>query len=383
MVTGCWNRNELNEISIATAFGFDKNAEQYSVSVQIINATEIATNKGSGGRAPVVTLQMPGRTIFEAVRALTTKTPRKIYSSHLRILVIGEDLAREGIAKVLDGLSRDHELRTDFYIIVARNTSANQVLQILTPLERIPTDKMYSSLEASQHNWGVTAKVDLHQLIYDLVDRGKDPVLAGIRIEGNPRRGGTRTNLGSSSPSALLTYEGLAVFHRDKLVGWLNAKQSKGYNYVRGNVRSTIVPLPCTTGDDLDIELIHASHRIKGKIVNGKPEVNVNIRAEGNIGEVECDMKLATNEAIALLEQELNEQIKDAIEAAVARAKHFKSDIFGFGSAIHRADFKAWNRMESDWEDEFVRMPVHVTVNAKLRRTGSVVESFLERMGDS
>ena len=60
MVTGCWNRNELNEISIATAFGFDKNAEQYSVSVQIINATEIRTNKGGGGRAPVITLQIPG-----------------------------------------------------------------------------------------------------------------------------------------------------------------------------------------------------------------------------------------------------------------------------------------------------------------------------------
>ncbi|NBD25174.1 Ger(x)C family spore germination protein [Paenibacillus glycinis] len=382
-VTGCWNRNELNEISIATAFGFDKNAGRYNVSAQIINATEIATNKGSSGRAPVITVQMPGRTIFEAVRALTTTTPRKIYSSHLRILVIGEDLAREGIAKVLDGLSRDHELRTDFYIIVARNTTANQVLRILTPLERIPTDKMYSSLEASQRNWGVTAKVDLHQLIYDLVDKGKDPVLAGIRIEGNARRGGTRMNLSNASPQAILTYEGLAVFHKDKLVGWLNDKQSKGYNYIRGNIKSTIVPLPCPTGDDLDIELIHASHKIKGRIVDGKPEINVSIRAEGNIGEVECDMKIATNEAIALLEQELNEQIKDAIEAAITRAKYYKSDIFGFGSAIHRANFKAWNRMESDWEDEFARVPVHVTVNAKLRRTGSVVESFLERMGGS
>ena len=230
----------------------------------------------------------------------------------------------------------------------------------------------------------MTAKVDLHQLIYDLVDQGKDPVLAGIRIKGNPSRGGTRTNLGSSSPSALLTYEGLAVFHRDKLVGWLNARQSKGYNYIRGNIRSTIVPLPCPTGDDLDIELIHASHRIKGKIVNGKPEVNVNVRAEGNIGEVECDMELATNEAIALLEQELNEQIKDAIEAAVTRAKRFKSDIFGlrFGHSPGRLQGMEPHGVGS-WEGEIRphARPCHRQRQAA--RTGSVVESFLERMGDS
>ncbi|MBM7568896.1 Ger(x)C family spore germination protein [Paenibacillus sacheonensis] len=380
-LTGCWNRKELNEISIATAFGFDKDSEQYNVSVQLINATEISASNSGGGRVPVITVQKSkGRTIFESVRAMTTTTPRKIYSSHLRILVIGEDLAREGIGKVLDSLSRDHELRTDFYIIVAKGGSASDVLKILTPLEKLPTDKMFSSLKASQKSWGVTAKVDLHQLIYDLVDQGKDPVLSGIRIIGDVKEGESRANLSSASPGTMLKYESLAVFRKDKLAGWLNARQSKGYNYIRGNISSTIIRLPCPKGDDLAVELIHASHKIKAKIVNGKPEIQVTVRAEGNVGEVECAMDLGTNEAIALLEKELNGEIKATMESAIARAKGYKADIFGFGDAVHRADYRLWNRLKDHWTDEFVRLPVHITVKADIRRTGSVVESFLERM---
>ncbi|OPH47338.1 hypothetical protein BC351_40335 [Paenibacillus ferrarius] len=197
-------------------------------------------------------------------------------------------MAKEGIAKVLDGLSRDHELRTDFYILVARNATANEVLRTLTPLEKIPANKLFTSLEASEKNWGVSSKVDLHQLIFDLVEKGKDPILAGIHIKGEASAGQSHLNLNSVVPSTILEYQGLAVFHKDKLVGWLGSKESKGYNYIRGNIKSTIVRLACPEGGDLAVELINTTHRIKGMIVNGHPEVNVSVQAESNIGEVEC-----------------------------------------------------------------------------------------------
>ncbi|MEK0317047.1 Ger(x)C family spore germination protein [Cohnella sp. 56] len=384
-LSGCWNRKELNEISIASAFGFDKDGGNFKVSVQLINASEIAAGKGSSsGRVPVVTVQeSSGHTLFESIRAMTETTPRKIYGSHLRLLVIGEDLAREGIARLLDLLSRDHELRTDFYIVIAKGISAKDVLQILTPLEKIPSDKLYSSLVSSQRNWGVTATVDLHQLIYDLVDKGKDPVLAGLRVLGNPELGQTEMNFQSASPPAKLRYQSLAVFRKDKLVGWLNEEQSKGYNYVSGELQSTIVRLPCPEGGQLAIEIINTHHRIKGKVEDGRPRIDVRLDAEGNIGEMECAMNLQTPQSIRWLESKLDEQLENSMKSVIAQAKAYRADIFGFGSAIHRADFRAWRRLEDHWEEAFAELPVHIAVRAKIRRTGSVVESFLERMGDS
>lgn len=381
-LTGCWNRRELNELSIASAFGIDKVGDHYEVSVQLINGDEVATNKGGGTqRMPVVTQQLAGGdTIFESVRQLTTITPRKIYSSHIQMLVLGETLAKEGIAKVLDALSRDHEMRTDFYIVVAKNAKAADVLKILTPLEKIPSHKMFSSLESAEKAWGGATKVDLHQLIYDLVSKGKDPVLTMAEVTGDPQTGQSQSNLNSVHPPVNIEYNGLGVFNRDRLVGWLNQNESKGYNYVVGNIKSTVVNVACPQGGELGLELIRTSKKLQGKVVNGKPEVDVRVEAEGNVGEAECTLDLSRKESIQLLEKEAEEQIKTTILSAVKKAKKYKSDIFGFGDAIHRADPKFWKQVEDHWEEQFAELPVQVTVEMNIRRTGSVVESFLDEM---
>ncbi|CAH1228694.1 Spore germination protein B3 [Paenibacillus allorhizoplanae] len=381
IITGCWNRKELDQISIATAIGIDKQGEHYDISVQLLNSDEITSSKGVGQRQPVVTLQISsGSTIFESFRKLTTSSPRKILSSHLRVLVLGEELAGEGISKVLDILSRDHELRSDFNILLARNATANDILQVLTPLEKIPANKLYSSLVSSEKNWGVTSNVDLHQLIYDLVDPGKDPVLSSVHIKGDQKKAKSRENLNSVLPPATLEYKSLGVFHKDQFVGWLTDRESKGYNYALSNLQSTIVALPCQAGGKMSIELMSSRSKIKARFVDQQPQAFVNVQAEANIGEIACKLNLNSTYTIQAIEEQLNEEIKQTILDAVGKAKAYRSDIFGFGAALHRSNYKQWNHMKDNWEQAFVDLPVQVTVHARIRRTGSVVESFLDQM---
>jgi spore germination protein KC len=59
--------------------------------------------------------------------------------------------------------------------------------------------------------------------------------------------------------------------------------------------------------------------------------------------------------------------------------KDFKSDIFGFGEAIHRADSKAWKELRNNWNTTgFVDLPVDIQVTAKISGVGTVVNSFLK-----
>ena len=78
--------------------------------MQIVNPGEVASNEcGLVDIVPPVTVfSATETTTLEAVRKISTAAPRQIFPSHLRILVIGEQLAREGIADLLDGLLRDH-----------------------------------------------------------------------------------------------------------------------------------------------------------------------------------------------------------------------------------------------------------------------------------
>ncbi|WP_246132103.1 Ger(x)C family spore germination protein [Paenibacillus hemerocallicola] len=380
ILTGCWDRRELNDLAIAVGIGMDRDGSQVQVTAQIVNPAEVASKKGGGGYStPVTILSATEKTFFEALRKLTTVAPRRVFASHLRVLIIGEDLARQGIEKVMDGISRNHEFRSDFFLIVAKGARADEVLEILTPIEKIPANKMFNTLEMSERVWAPTVKMPLDRFISDLSDPSKDAVLTGIRIEGDQEAGRTKGNVGKTGDYTKLQYSGLALFKGDKLIDWLNDEESKGYNYIMDNVKNTVGHLTCPKGDELTVEVVRASSKVTGKVAGGKPKIEVHIFAEENVGEVQCEVDLTKTETIEQLEALAEQKLKKIITASIRKAQKHKADIFGFGEAIEDADPKAWLDMKRDWGSRFAELDVSVRTDVEIRRLGTTNNSLLEK----
>lgn len=375
-LSGCWSSKEVTDLSIAMGLGIDKDEEGYSVTVQLINPSDISTQIPST-RTGVTIYKSTGKTIFETLRKLTKKSPRKIYLSHLQTIVFGEDFAKEGISNALDFFSRDHELRTDFYMLVAKDSKAEDVLKVLTPLEKIPALNMYKSLEMSEKAWAETYHVELDDLISTLLSDGKNPVLTGINLTGDLSRGTSKENVERIQSLATTSIDNIAVFKEDKLVGWLSSDESKGYNYIDDNINSTIINVPCSKEEVISVEIIRSKTKVKGSVEEGKPQIDIEVKSEANIGSVECDIKLLETENVYNLEKKVEQKIKEQMEKVLKVAqKKYKSDIFGFGEAIHREDPKAWKELKKDWNEKFSNMSVNIDVDLKLRRLGTVNESF-------
>ena len=101
-LAGCWNYREMNELAIALAMGVDKlGQDEYLFSFQVVNARDISGIKATG-RIPVNVFSGTGKTLLEAIRKASQKVPRRINAQHMRVFVIGEALAREGIEEVFD-----------------------------------------------------------------------------------------------------------------------------------------------------------------------------------------------------------------------------------------------------------------------------------------
>lgn len=376
ILTGCWSSREISELAIATAIGIDKTDDGYLVTVQLINPGEVASEKATN-RTAVTTYRTTGETVFEALRRITLETPRKVYLSHLRLLVYGEEFAREGIGKALDIFSRDHELRTDYFILIAKDMKAEKLLNVLTPVEQIPANKMYESLEMSAKSWASTYHVQLDELINSLVSEGREPVLTGVIVKGDPNVGMDIKNLEKVDPPATVQIRYIAGFKEDKLVGWLNEYESIGYNYIMNHVSSTILSANCPTGGKLAVELIRTKAKVKGKVENGEAKIDVEVWTEGNIGDVGCKIDLSKNQSIYNLETKIEEKIEEQMESALKAAQErFKSDIFGFGEVIHRTDPKAWKKLKDDWNKEFEDLEVNFKVTARIRRLGTVINSY-------
>ncbi|AIQ21615.1 Ger(x)C family spore germination protein [Paenibacillus sp. FSL H7-0737] len=381
-VTGCWSRRELNDLAIAVGIGIDKIGDQYQVSAQVVLPSQIAGSKGGSPQSPVNLYKATGNTVYEALRKITTLSPRKIYISHLRILVLGEDLAKEGISSVLDFMSRDTDTRNDYFIVVAKDTKAEDTLKILTSLEKIPAVRLFSSLETSEKQWAPTSTVTLGTLITELVSKGKNPVLTGVVINGNVDVGQTQKNVETVDSPTELKYSGLAVFKEDKLIGWLNPEESKVYNYLTNKVKSTVFYIQCPEGKKVSLDVFEAHSKIKGSMHNDNPEISIEQHIESDIGEVQCrNLDLTNPKTITELEQIANQKVVHLFETTIKKVQQeFKSDIFGFGEVIHRSNPQAWKKLKDNWDQTFVNLPVSVKTDIKIRQLGKVTNSFLEEM---
>lgn len=381
-VTGCWSRQELNDLAIAVGIGIDKIGDQYQVSAQVVLPSQIAGSKGGSSQAPVNLYKATGNTVYEALRKITTISPRKIYISHLRILVLGEDLAREGISDVLDFFSRNTETRNDYFIVVAKNAKAADTLKILTSLEKIPAVRLFASLETSEKQWAPTSTVTLGTLITELVTKGKHPVLTGVIIEGNVDVGETQKNVETVDSPTELKYSGLAVFKEDKLIGWLNQEESKVYNYLTNKVKNTVFYIPCPEGKKVSLKILEAHSKMKGSMHSDKPEITIEEHLEADLGEVQCrNLDLTDPNTITQLEQTANEKVMKLFETTIKKVQHeYKSDIFGFGEVMHRSNPQSWKKLRDHWDQTFVNLPVSVKMDIKIRLLGKVTNSFLKEM---
>ncbi|WP_246938732.1 Ger(x)C family spore germination protein [Bacillus pinisoli] len=375
-MTGCWSRNELTDLAIVSAMGIDIVDDEYLLTVQVLNPGEISGDSASS-RLSVTTYETKGSNIFQAIRRLTKESANRLYFAHLRMVVIGEEAAKTGIGKMLELMSRDHEFRTDFYIVVAKDGKATDTLKILTAIEKNPANKIFTSLDVSHSHWAATLGTKLDKLISEITSKGDNPVLTGVVIEGDKEIGNSIKNVEMIESAASINIEHLSVFRGDKLIGWLDEDESKGHNYITDNVMGTVVVSNWGDGN-IAFEIRETKTKVEAKVKDEKPAIQVYVTTEVGVGEVQASVDLLDEKTIEELEKKISDNKKHKIESAISKAKELETDIFGFGEVIHRKDPKLWASLEKTWNEEgFVNLDITVKVKSYIRRLGTTNESFI------
>ncbi|MBB6674667.1 Ger(x)C family spore germination protein [Cohnella nanjingensis] len=379
LLSGCWSRHELNELAIVVGLGIDKTDEGYKVTAQIVNPSQVSTRNGINATlAPVVTFTEDGRTVPEALRRMTNQSSKRLYFAHLRIVVFGERLARDGIAKPLDYLSRDAEMRNDFYLVVARESTPAEVLGIYSAMDPIPANNLYTKLYNSDTLWAATGQITLDRLTIDLSASGKSPALTGIEIAGNKVRGRTRFNNQGIAPSAVMEYRGMAVFVGDKMVGWLDADGTKALNYLQNSIHQTLGVQKCGENGKLSLAVMHSETRVRVARAGDMPVIHVHVRVESDLSDLECGMDFGKAEALESLRKEARKTLTQLFEHGIEEAQGMGADIFGFGLEVHRQQPALWHRIR-DWNEVFRHVRVQVYPDLYVRKIGTIDKS-VERM---
>jgi spore germination protein KC len=384
LISGCWGKKELTDLAIVSAVGIDKNEEDNFVGTfQIISPGNVAggLQGGGGGNSPPVTASTStGDTIFETARRASKETSRIMYYAHANLFVISEKLAKEeGLIHIFDSLERDPQFRTTTKVVIAHGSTAEDIVKTITPVDKIPANKVINTLEFTSKILGETIDINIQDVIKNLSTPGKEPVITGFRLKGNPEEAKKLSNVKGIVPVGSLVADGLAVFKDGKLIDWLEYEKARGVVWILNKIKQTEVDIDWEQKKDaFAYGVSRQQTKVTTTLEKGEPIITVHVDVEGDIGEVSVPVNLNDPQVILNIEKEVEKEIKEEIKKAVQYSQKHQTDILGFGEVIHISEPEAWKKLQHEWNDvHFPELKVNVKVDAFIRRTGLRNNSYI------
>ncbi|MGE4283252.1 MAG: Ger(x)C family spore germination protein [Clostridia bacterium] len=389
LLTGCWDNVEIHERGYVLGVAIDKaqpipkgqepekdylserdiekmplqqDKAQYAYTLQIpvvAKAKNRPAGAGAGSQGDATwDMTIIGNSFMEANREFSTRIENPPFYEHLQAIVISEDVAREGVSKVLDLFLRDPEMRRRTRLFIAPG-EAKKIINVAPRIEDYPS--LY--LAGLSTNFERTARMvyvaDLGQISENL-HAGIDFVL--------PRVVATKDEIKNA---------GAAVFKGDKMVGWLGEIDVIFLLWVRNYVQGGVIVIEDTHEHKglVTLEVLKVDTKVRPMVEGDKIKMSIDIKAQFNIAEkYEIGRESAfDDEYIKRLEKKAADYIKEQIQDTIKYVqKKYGTDIFFFGLQMKRYQPKVWKQVEDDWDDIFKDIETEITVKARIKQIGTM-----------
>ncbi len=369
MLTGCWDATEIDQLAIVTATAVDvgdqgptrvKGGFQIAVPSQLGTTQGGAPTDSTGNQKAYVVVEDTGNDPVQLVERARKKVSRKLIMSHRSAIIVGEDYAKRGLTPLLDEVVRNPESRLRTNFLVAYHDTGLHILELPYPLERLPSQAIDGlTRQLSQEKF--TAK----DFVENLVSKS-DPYAVGIEASDLTGGGGSQ-----KKDSFLIRH--IAVFHNDKMVGWLEqGPELNGFFWLKGTVagRLLTVDVPGQNGT-IGSKVLKSKTISKVHVVGGKPQIYVEVDMRDDIVSNDTDLDLRNPKNIGIVEGAIENRTKHDITQTLNRLQHqLHADPIGFAEMIYTQQPKLWYAVKDNWRSTFSSLPVQVVVKVEVQRSG-------------
>lgn len=351
-LTGCWNYRGLNEMTVVAGMAVDRDPKngKYLLTFEFVDISTPVKERGASGEL----IQSEGETFFDAVRDAKRRLSNKLYFGHNQIVVLSKEIASsEDVVSLLDWLLRDGECRETLYVAISQGETAREVFDVDGADQKLVSYKLQMVIREDKRVTGSTLPVELYELYEVSKSPGRELALPAVhRVE--------------SGEELVTEINGMAVFRKEKLVGFLSPEDAKYYLFAVNRFENGVLPFH-------DPE----SGEARGTLEVGKSKTQYDIEVEGGevklivkpkltvfVGELmETDVKLDVaklDEITRAAEKELEEKISGVIRKIQTE---FQSDILNFGNLIYKRNYALWTELEDTWDEKFPTLKVEVRVD--------------------
>lgn len=373
MLTSCIQQTEIDKLIFVRAVALDKSDKEDAVRITVESESSLPSSGKGEAQKKVLRLHAEGKTIFDADRNFASYAERDIFWGHTKYIILGESAAKEDVLKYLDFFIRNHENRLNTTVAVARNSSADELIELPS------SDVAHRDIAGLFNNTGklsVSREILLSEFIEALNSKYSSAYLPCISLIKNTEA------LGSHAGKNHLSLDGFAVFKGKTLLDFITDKKARGLNWISGDIKSTIIVVKDKKEKNVSLEVIGQHVKVKTSIKDGMPDISVKVSVTSNVGELEGQTDVLNKESLLQLEKQQNDMVKEEIESVIAFAKENSVDIFGFGDRIFHQHPVKWEGIKENWNNIFPQISVKVEVESKISRVyniGKPIRSWEEK----
>jgi|CZCB01.1.fsa_nt_gi Ger(x)C family germination protein len=357
--SGCWDKKEIEEQAFVIGLALDKGNKQDN---NIIVTFQIALPQAFVAEAqsdePFWNISMEAANITEAEYQLTKEMNQIPNLEHCQVILIGEELAREGLNEYLDFLIRTHEVRRMINIGIVQG-KAKDVLNIDFKTALIPSFVISEMMsDNSKRNLELTNFMNIGKL--HMADTlGYDFILARV-IALNDK----------------LDMSGGSVFRGMKMVGWLSGEEIKGIRFLRGDVGSGSldIELPEEIGKRAMLRIFEAQSILEPEIRDGRLIAKLKLRIEGDITEIISDNEnLGETELLKRIQKLFENDIKKKVEKSFKKVQQeYGCDPFMLKEKTKSYYPEFWRQNNEILDEIYRSAKLEIEARVLVRRIGEI-----------
>ncbi|MCM3603264.1 Ger(x)C family spore germination protein [Robertmurraya korlensis] len=370
LLTGCAGKRELNDLALVMAVGIDKGEEEnsFKVTAQIARPADARGQTGApSGQTgePILTIVGQGESLFDAIRDLSSFTTRNVFWAHNQVIVINEDLAKDGIAQVIDFFTRNPELRMRTWVVITPE-KASTLVSTVTGLELIPgeaVNKLFRYGEISN----VAPNTQIMDVQAAYLSQSSQPIIARVTLKEvmvsnkKPEKGPTIKQVDLA---------GAGVFQEDRLVGILKPEETRALMLFTERLQSGVVTTPCTSKPErtISVELRDQMFQVTPHFKGSQISFTAEFDSLAVVVEAGCPFSIDDQEQVTEVEKAVEKKLKKEIETTVNKVqKEYKTDVLELGKVFHNDYPGYWKQVADDWEEVFPTVDIKVSVNVEIK----------------
>ena len=342
---------EMGDMALLRTMGVDAGEAAGQVRVTVSTGARAAGLQGEG--QPTLILSALGDSLSGACRSLQGLSDSYVFFGYVDQLLLGEEAALAGVEPVLDYLARDVTLSLGTNLWLIRGDTAQTAMRAGG---ETGVEPRLSTLRTDSETGAAGMARTAGEVLSDLLERGSAYLPALEAADPEQSQGET-----------VLLEAGYGVLRDGVLVGYLTGERARGLELLTGHTAEDVVEVDLPSG--------RTAARITGASVRCEPvfqedelkALRLLCRVTAELAEFSAPLG---DGELDQLRQKLEERESLRLQQVMDRLQSWGADCAGLGSQVGRADPGRWERIRGDWDQRFSSVPLEISVEVSVTRTG-------------